>query len=1175
VEWAAGECWLEHGELAKANPDPSSVELDRFIRYAKKETSSTYRCRQVSFLFSSKALMEKDAPVQLEIFGDVGWPPHDRFPYNNRMYQVKGQVEADLLSACSPLLITGYASLNTFLDFLARCASSQAQANPIRLLLGHEPFIHEHQTYASPHIVLSEQIKHYWLEQRISLYHSMKIILAIEWLKSGRLQARIGGEQHPLHAKIYKGDTAITIGSSNFSHSGLIRQMEANVRFCTESRSPLPFGSKYLTKDQADQAFLKEQQVRAEQERFEEACTFAEKFWNDGQPYEQQLQALLESLLQIVGWQEALARACAEVLEGTWVKHYMEQSGLEEGPPLWPSQEQGIAQAMWVIEHVGSVLIADATGSGKTQMGAHLIKAIMNRIWSRGLNRRHDPPVLIAPGGVIDEWNQVSDNAGLALKMYSDALVSRKQAEGYEVMERVIRRAQVLAVDEAHRYHNRKSTRTQQLYHNLADYVVLFTATPVNRGPTDLLRIIDLLGADNFDEDVLAIFDRLPRMQGKPEERLSATDLSVLQQAVKQFTVRRTKAMLNALIDADPTHYQDAFGNPCRYPHHQAHLYPCGDTQRDQQLAEEIRQLASQIRGLEYLKAPLVLPEVFRREGMTEEEYLEWRLHSAQSLARYSVMSALRSSRAALIEHLYGTDEACQWLSFPSGEKKQSTGNMIDKVRHHAGKVVTHGLSCALPAFLTDPSAHAEASRQELALYQQIGEKARHISEQRERTKMNLLLRLQKEHPFLLAFDRTIITLCYFQYVLEHQHLSCPVLLAIGSDDRGQSEVKKALQLGATAKAALALCSESMSEGLNLQRASAVVHLDMPSVVRVAEQRVGRIDRMNSPHATIVSYWPNETAAFALRADQRFYERYQFVTDVLGSNLTLPTLDETQVVSAQTLAEAVGQEDQEPERESWRFISDAFEPVRRLVTGKESLCPAPLYESMRTSQARVLASVSTVQSPTPWAFFAIAGTEWGAPRWIWLDGPHATPETSLEQISQALQEHLGAGKGADRAFDTIAASWLTRFLDRLNRTERRLLSKKKQRALEEMERLLRAYEQDALGRLDTERLLVIQQLLDLFTSTLQEGLSVDWGSLAECWLDVLRPHWYKLLQLPRKRRARPLILSDLYPELLADPLETAQLTRVLQQQLWTKKLDVRVVSAILGVPDERPLSPSA
>lgn len=1110
--------------------------------------------------------MAKGEPVQLEIF-DVGWPPHNRFPYNNRMYQVKELVEPDLLSARSPLLITGYASLDTLLSFFAKCFSSQAQTDPIRILLGHEPFIREHQTYASPRIVLSEQIKQYWLEHRISLYHSMKIILAIEWLKSGRLQARIGGEQHPLHARIYKGDTAITIGSSNFSHSGLVHQTEANVRFCAFSVPPLPFGSKHLTKEQVAQASLQEQKARAEQERFEEACTFAEKLWNDGQPYESQLQALLEALLQIVGWQEALARACAEVLEGTWVKHYMKQSSLEEGPPLWPSQEQGIAQAMWVIEHVGSVLIADATGSGKTQMGAHLIKAVMNRIWSRGLNRRHDPPVLIAPGGVIEEWNRVSDDAGLALKMYSDALVSRKQAEGYEVMERVIRRAQVLAVDEAHRYHNQKSTRTQQFYHNLADYVVLFTATPVNRRLSDLLRLIDLLGADNFDEEVLAIFDRLPRMRGKSEERLSATDLKVLQQAVKQFTVRRTKVMLNALIDADPTRYHDAFGNPCRYPYHQARFYDCGDTARDQQLAEEVRKLASQLRGLEYFKTPLVLPEVFRREGMTEEEYLEWRLHSAQSLAR--------SSRAALIEHLYGTDEACQWLSFLPGEKRQGTGNFMGKIQLHAGKMVTHGLSCKLPLWLTDSQAHVEVSAQEQALYQRIGELARQISDQRELTKMNLLLQLQKKHPLLLAFDHTIITLCYFQHVLNQQHHPCPILLAIGSDERGQSDVKKALQLGATAPAGIALCSESMSEGLNLQRASVVVHLDMPSVVRVVPQRVGRIDRMNSPHVTIASYWPNETAAFALRADQRFYERYQFVTDVLGSNLTLPTLDETQLVSAQTLAAAVGQEDQKPEREPWRFISDAFEPVRRLVTGQESLCPAPLYESMRTSEAQVLSSVSAVQSLTPWAFFAVAGTEWGAPRWIWLNGPHSTPITDLEQISQALKDHLDMGKGADRKFDTTAASWLTRFLEQLNRTERLLLSKKKQRALEEMERTLRSYAHEASVQQDTERLEVVQRLLNLFTSTLQEGLSVDWGSLAECWLDVLRPHWYKLLQQPRKHRARPLLLKDLYPELLADPLSTEQLIRVQQQQLWTKKLDVRVVAAILGIPDEIPVSPSA
>jgi hypothetical protein len=43
---------------------------------------------------------------------------------------------------------------------------------------------------------------------------------------------------------------------------------------------------------------------------------------------------------------------------------------------------------------------------------------------------------------------------------------------------RVIRRAQVLAVDEAHNFLNRHSQRTRTLFSNMADYVLLFYGYP-------------------------------------------------------------------------------------------------------------------------------------------------------------------------------------------------------------------------------------------------------------------------------------------------------------------------------------------------------------------------------------------------------------------------------------------------------------------------------------------------------------------------------------------------------------------------------------------------------------------------------------------------------------------------------------------------------------------------
>ncbi|MCZ7140631.1 DEAD/DEAH box helicase family protein, partial [Salmonella enterica subsp. enterica] len=87
--------------------------------------------------------------------------------------------------------------------------------------------------------------------------------------------------------------------------------------------------------------------------------------------------------LKVVSWQEALARACSELLEGQWAKHYIEQHIDLGDTKLWPSQEQGIAQALWILENVGSVLVADPTGSGKTRMGAHLLRALGDRTWSR------------------------------------------------------------------------------------------------------------------------------------------------------------------------------------------------------------------------------------------------------------------------------------------------------------------------------------------------------------------------------------------------------------------------------------------------------------------------------------------------------------------------------------------------------------------------------------------------------------------------------------------------------------------------------------------------------------------------------------------------------------------------------------------------------------------------
>src|SRR5215208_6485707 len=83
---------------------------------------------------------------QFDIFSEVspsGWPSHSRFPYNEGPLTVGSLVSADIQASRAPLVITGYASLDRLIEWLARCHAAEVR-NPhsydrIRIVLGHEP----------------------------------------------------------------------------------------------------------------------------------------------------------------------------------------------------------------------------------------------------------------------------------------------------------------------------------------------------------------------------------------------------------------------------------------------------------------------------------------------------------------------------------------------------------------------------------------------------------------------------------------------------------------------------------------------------------------------------------------------------------------------------------------------------------------------------------------------------------------------------------------------------------------------------------------------------------------------------------------------------------------------------------------------------------------------------
>lgn len=1057
----------------------------------------------------------------------LDWPDPERFPLNLDSATVADVVQRDLHAAREPLIVTGYAGLDRVIGLVADCPAT----TPVRILFGSEPFPSRRESFELVDKNFSKEVESYWLKRGISLLLSAKLIQCIERLKSGRLATRyLGNSGTRLHAKIYCTEEAATVGSSNFTHPGMESQLEANARF-TAKNDPA---------------------------RYRDLKTIAENYWQLGRDYNSELIELLDRLLRLVTWAEALARACAELLEGDWAQAYLRGEYLPEEGKLWPSQRQGIAQALYVLTRQGSVLIADATGSGKTRMGVHLIGAVADHNIRTGRMRR-GKSLMVCPPAVSSAWEKESLFAGVHMDVYSHGVLSHTKSRKHELTLEALRRAQILSVDEGHNFLNMGSTRTQNLLRNMADHVMLFTATPINRSVVDLLRIADMLGADNLHDSTLEMFRKLLATKNL-DRSLEDEEIEVLRKEIKRFTVRRTKRLLNRLIDREPELYVDKDGRRCRFPKHKPKTYKLHESAKDRELAAEIRVLADRLYAVTHFQNPIEMPEVLRRRGATEEHFLNGRLSSAKKIARFQIMKSLRSSRMALAEHIVGTVKATSDFGLVF-HKHTATGDVLGRLEEIPGKLPINKLSIPLPAWLSDEAAHIEACAHDHAIYEKIYGLVRSMSDGREREKASFLLKLVEKENLVLAFDSRPITLAEIQRYICQQKADARIIIATGDPGSDREGVLETFALGSGEKTVIGLCSDSLAEGVNLQQAAALVHLDMPSVVRIAEQRVGRIDRLDSPHKSIEAWWPEDAEEFALSSDERFIERYETVDALLGSNLPLPEAMRSAEPKPVKAQELIKEYEKEMERGAWDGIQDAFEPIRALIDGPTALVDGETYEHYRKVTARVLSRVSLVKSDTPWAFFCLAGGEFNAPRWVFLPSFMGSPEAELGSVCNELRTRL-TPETENLPMNDASADYLSRFLSRLAEAERMLLPARKQRALEEMETAVSSFMDDAMKVMDQAAVEKFKALQDALTR-FEPDSQPDWDEVARQWMDLIRPIWYERL---KEQRSRPLLLKDIRKDVLKQgPEFRRRVLGAFEQFPVMQRADERISACIIGV----------
>lgn len=275
-----------------------------------------------------------------------------------------------------------------------------------------------------------------------------------------------------LHAKAYLFPKASLIGSSNFTPSGLTRKAELNLVNKTNS----------VAKEMRENWF--------------------EPFWQEAEEFKAQLIAELQnSQFGTAPYtpHQVFIKALYEYFKDRLLPPDVQEYG---SVSLASFQQEGLQEALRLLEKHNGVMLADAVGLGKTYIGMGLLEHLLMGQRRRG----HIPKGLVVCPAQLRElvWKPKLDEYGIKAEICSMEEMGRKEFDwqkynGFDL----------ILVDESHNFRNPNTGRYQNLNKVIctgrADKkVVLMTATPINNTVWDLYHQLTLItrSSDSYYQEM-------------------------------------------------------------------------------------------------------------------------------------------------------------------------------------------------------------------------------------------------------------------------------------------------------------------------------------------------------------------------------------------------------------------------------------------------------------------------------------------------------------------------------------------------------------------------------------------------------------------------------------------------------------------------------------------------
>jgi superfamily II DNA or RNA helicase len=486
--------------------------------------------------------------------------------------------------------------------------------------------------------------------------------------------------------------------------------------------------------------------------------------------------------------------------------------------PDWlrPHQVPAHTRLLAIVDRFGGAVLADAVGLGKSYIALAVAKSL------------GAPLGVVVPAVLVPQWRRLMDRLGVAGRFVTHESLSRRASPDGPTRRPMRDTAPLLIVDEAHRFREPGTLRYRALARlALRARVLLVTATPVHNRPADLLHLLRL-----FLRDDALVGLGVPSLTAAARATESAP--LALPALARIVVARSRRRVVQAWAGLSFPKREAA--TVIRAASVEPHLVSS--------IAESLRSLQPPGGAAALVRLTLL------RQFASSVPALTHSLHRYEAFCELSLEAARSQCRLGSREfrRLFPPgDETCLQLAFlplllDEGHPAADGVGDLETVRWLLERLAPgpDPKADALERLLAEPPART-------IVFTTAAATVHHL---RRRLMRKLRVGAVTGRSGWLASERVSRQEVIAAFAPRAQHAPQPAAACVVD---------------------LLIATDLLSEGLDLQDAERVVHYDLPwSPARVA-QRVGRIDRLASPHPGIhtIAFLPPGPLARALALEQR------------------------------------------------------------------------------------------------------------------------------------------------------------------------------------------------------------------------------------------------------------------------------------------------------------------